>query len=410
MMKNKKMQYVWLFLILFIPAVTLYFNKIKLGLDLRGGTSVVLQAQGKIEADTMDKVRDIIERRVDGLGVTEPTLQINGTDRLIVELAGIKDSQKAVELIGTTAKLEFKIKNGDGSYGPTLLEGSAIKTANLGQGEFGRPAVDFTLDSKGAEIFAQITKENIGKPLAIMLDGKEQSAPVINSEIPGGKGQITTTSMEDAKNLTNLLKSGALPVNIKILEVRTIGATLGVESIKQTQFAGMLAMAAIWLFMFIIYKIPGLIANVVLAIYGFLVLASLSMVGATLTLPGIAGFILTLGMAVDANVITFERIKEELGKGYEMDEAIERGFSNGLPAIIDGNLTTLLVAAVLFFYGTGPVKGFAVTLSLGVMITMITAIFITKLFLQFTVDTFKIKGDNLFWKGVKKDELESDTI
>ena len=199
MMKNKKMQYVWLFLILFIPAVTLYFNKIKLGLDLRGGTSVVLQAQGKIEADTMDKVRDIIERRVDGLGVTEPTLQINGTDRLIVELAGIKDSQKAVELIGTTAKLEFKIKNSDGSYGPTLLEGSAIKTANLGQGEFGRPAGDFTLDSKGAEVFAQITKENIGKPLAIMLDGKEQSAPVINSEIPGGKGQITTTSMEDAK-------------------------------------------------------------------------------------------------------------------------------------------------------------------------------------------------------------------
>ena len=210
--------------------------------------------------------------------------------------------------------------------------------------------------------------------------------------------------------MTNLLKSGALPVNIKILEVRTIGATLGVESIKQTQFAGMLAMAAIWLFMFVIYKIPGLIANVVLAIYGFLVLASLSMVGATLTLPGIAGFILTLGMAVDANVITFERIKEELGKGYEMDEAIERGFSNGLPAIIDGNLTTLLVAAVLFFYGTGPVKGFAVTLSLGVMITMITAIFITKLFLQFTVDKFKIKGDTLFWKGVKKDELESDTI
>ncbi len=409
-MKNKKTEYIWLLIILVVPAIVLYINKIKLGLDLRGGTSVVLQAQGEIKTDTMDKVRDIIERRVDGLGVTEPTLQINGTDRLIVELAGIKDSQKAVELIGTTAKLEFKIKNSDGTYGPTLLEGSAIESASLGQGRYGTPAVDFTLNSEGAKIFSKITRENIGKPLAIMLDGKEQSAPQIQSEIPGGKGQITTGNAEDAKNLTNLLKSGALPVNIKILEVRTIGATLGAESIKQTQFAGMLAMGAIWLFMFLIYKIPGLIANVVLVIYGFLVMATLSMAGATLTLPGIAGFILTLGMAVDANVITFERIREELEKGYGLNDSIERGFSNGLPAIIDGNLTTLLIAGVLFFYGTGPVKGFAVTLSLGVMVTMITAIFITKLFLKFTVNTFKIKKEKLFWKGVKKDEFKSDTV
>ena len=409
-MKNKKTQYLWLLVILVVPAVILYFNKIKLGLDLRGGTSVVLQAQGKIESDTMDKVRDIIERRVDGLGVTEPVIQISGNDRLIVELAGIKDSQKAVELIGTTAKLEFKIKNQDGTYGPTLLGGSAIKTAVLSQGEFGRPAVDFTLDSKGAEVFAKITRENIGKPLAIMLDGKEQSAPVINSEISRGTGQITTNSREDAQKITNLLKSGALPVSIKILEVRTVGATLGVESIKQTQFAGILAMIAISLFMFIIYKIPGLIADVVLVIYGFLVLASLSLVGSTLTLPGIAGFILTLGMAVDANVITFERIKEEMGKGYSIDDSVEKGFENGLPAIIDGNLTTLLIAAVLFSFGTGPVRGFAVTLSLGVMITMLTAIFITKLFMRFVISTFHIKKEKLFWGGINDAKFESDTL
>ena len=409
-MKNKKTQYLWLLVILVVPAVILYFNKIKLGLDLRGGTSVVLQAQGKIESDTMDKVRDIIERRVDGLGVTEPVIQISGNDRLIVELAGIKDSQKAVELIGTTAKLEFKIKNQDGTYGPTLLEGSAIKTAVLSQGEFGRPAVDFTLDSKGAEVFAKITRENIGKPLAIMLDGKEQSAPVINSEISGGRGQITTNSREDAQKITNLLKSGALPVSIKILEVRTVGATLGVESIKQTQFAGILAMIAISLFMFAIYKIPGLIADVVLVIYGFLVLASLSLVGSTLTLPGIAGFILTLGMAVDANVITFERIKEEMSKGYSIDDSVEKGFENGLPAIIDGNLTTLLIAAVLFSFGTGPVRGFAVTLSLGVMITMLTAIFITKLFMRFVISTFHIKKEKLFWGGINDAKFESDTL
>ena len=409
-MKNKKTQYLWLLVILVVPAVILYFNKIKLGLDLRGGTSVVLQAQGKIESDTMDKVRDIIERRVDGLGVTEPVIQISGNDRLIVELAGIKDSQKAVELIGTTAKLEFKIKNQDGTYGPTLLGGSAIKTAVLSQGEFGRPAVDFTLDGQGAEIFAKITRENIGKPLAIMLDGKEQSAPVINSEISGGRGQITTNSREDAQKITNLLKSGALPVSIKILEVRTVGATLGVESIKQTQFAGILAMIAISLFMFAIYKIPGLIADVVLVIYGFLVLASLSLVGSTLTLPGIAGFILTLGMAVDANVITFERIKEEMGKGYSIEDSVAKGFENGLPAIIDGNLTTLLIAAVLFSFGTGPVRGFAVTLSLGVMITMLTAIFITKLFMRFVISTFHIKKEKLFWGGINDAKFESDTL
>ena len=327
-----------------------------------------------------------------------------------MELAGIKDSQKAVELIGTTAKLEFKIKNQDGTYGPTLLGGSAIKTAVLSQGEFGRPAVDFTLDGKGAEIFAKITRENIGKPLAIMLDGKEQSAPVINSEISGGTGQITTNSREDAQKITNLLKSGALPVSIKILEVRTVGATLGVESIKQTQFAGILAMIAISLFMFIIYKIPGLIADVVLVIYGFLVLASLSLVGSTLTLPGIAGFILTLGMAVDANVITFERIKEEMSKGYSIDDSVEKGFENGLPAIIDGNLTTLLIAAVLFSFGTGPVRGFAVTLSLGVMITMLTAIFITKLFMRFVISTFHIKKEKLFWGGINDAKFESDTL
>ena len=162
--------------------------------------------------------------------------------------------------------------------------------------------------------------------------------------------------------------------------------------------------------MFAIYKIPGLIADVVLVIYGFLVLASLSLVGSTLTLPGIAGFILTLGMAVDANVITFERIKEEMGKGYSIEDSVAKGFENGLPAIIDGNLTTLLIAAVLFSFGTGPVRGFAVTLSLGVMITMLTAIFITKLFMHFVISTFHIKKEKLFWGGIKDGKFESDTL
>ena len=400
-MKNKTIHYILLLAIIVIPGAILYRNKIKLGLDLRGGTYVVLQAQGKIESDTMDKVRDIVERRIDSLGVSEPVLQINGKDRLIVELAGIKDPQKAIDLIGTTAKLEFKIKNQDGTYGPTLLEGSAIKNATLVQGQFGQPEVAFELDTEGAEIFAKITRENVHKQLAIMLDGKEQSAPMINTEIPGGRGVITTNDPEDAQALTNLLKSGALPVSIKIMETRTVGATLGNESIQQTKMAGIIAMIAISLFMFAVYKIPGLIADVVLSIYGFLVLASFSMIGATLTLPGIAGFILTLGMAVDANVITFERIKEELRKGYSLEDAVENGFKNGLPAILDGNITTLLVASVLFFFGTGPVKGFAVTLTLGVLITIVTALFITKVLFKLVISTIKVKKEQLFWKGVK---------
>ena len=404
-MQNKKSHYVWLLLVIFVPALILYFNKVKLGLDLRGGTSVVLQAQGKIEADTMSKVRNIIERRVNSIGVAEPVIQLSGNDKLIVELAGIKDPQKAVELIGTTAKLEFRIKNKDGSYGPVLLEGSALKSAGVSRDQVGMPSVSFELNSQGANTFAKITRENIGKQLAIMLDNKEQSAPTINSEINGGSGIITGRfSMEEANNLANLLKSGALPVEIKIVENRTVGATLGVDSIKQTGIAGLIAMGVISVFMIAIYKLPGIVADIALLINGVLVLGLLSGIGAALTLPGIAGFILTLGMAVDSNVITYERIKEELRLGESLHDAVEKGYENAFPAIIDGNITTLLVAAVLFFLGTGPIKGFAVTLSLGVVATVITGVFVSKVILKLFIKTFNIKREQLFWKGALNED------
>ena len=404
-MQNKKSHYIWLLLVIFVPALILYFNKVKLGLDLRGGTSVVLQAQGKIEADTMSKVRNIIERRVNSIGVAEPVIQLSGNDKLIVELAGIKDPQKAIELIGTTAKLEFRIKNKDGSYGPVLLEGSALKTAGVSRDQVGMPSVSFELNSQGANTFAKITRENIGKQLAIMLDNKEQSAPTINSEINGGSGIITGRfSIEEANNLANLLKSGALPVEIKIVENRTVGATLGVDSIRQTGIAGLIALGVISVFMIAIYKIPGIVADIALLINGVLVLGLLSGIGAALTLPGIAGFILTLGMAVDSNVITYERIKEELRLGESLHDAVERGYENAFPAIIDGNLTTMLVAAVLFFLGTGPIKGFAVTLALGVVATVITGVFVSKIFLKLFIKTFNIKREQLFWKGALNED------
>ena len=404
-MQNKKSHYVWLLLVIFVPALILYFNKVKLGLDLRGGTSVVLQAQGKIEPDTMSTVKNIIERRVNSIGVAEPVIQLSGNDKLIVELAGIKDPQKAIELIGTTAKLEFRIKNKDGSYGPVLLEGSALKTAGVSKDQVGMPSVSFELNSQGANTFAKITRENIGKQLAIMLDNKEQSAPTINSEINGGSGIITGRfSMEEANNLANLLKSGALPVEIKIVENRTVGATLGVDSIRQTGIAGLIALGVISVFMIAIYKIPGIVADIALLINGVLVLGLLSGIGAALTLPGIAGFILTLGMAVDSNVITYERIKEELRLGESLHDAVERGYENAFPAIIDGNLTTMLVAAVLFFLGTGPIKGFAVTLALGVVATVITGVFVSKIFLKLFIKTFNIKREQLFWKGALNED------
>ena len=404
-MQNKKSHYVWLLLVIFVPALILYFNKVKLGLDLRGGTSVVLQAQGKIEPDTMNKVKNIIERRVNSIGVAEPVIQLSGNDKLIVELAGIKDPQKAIELIGTTAKLEFRIKNKDGSYGPVLLEGSALKSAGVSRDQVGMPSVSFELNSQGANTFAKITRENIGKQLAIMLDNKEQSAPTINSEINGGSGIITGRfSIEEANNLANLLKSGALPVEIKIVENRTVGATLGVDSIRQTGIAGLIALGVISVFMIAIYKIPGIVADIALLINGVLVLGLLSGIGAALTLPGIAGFILTLGMAVDSNVITYERIKEELRLGESLHDAVERGYENAFPAIIDGNLTTMLVAAVLFFLGTGPIKGFAVTLALGVVATVITGVFVSKIFLKLFIKTFNIKREQLFWKGALNED------
>lgn len=403
-MKVRKIDYIILCLLILISALTLFYNKINLGLDLKGGTYIVLQARGDIESDTMDKVRDIVDRRINNLGVSEPVIQISGNNRLIVELAGIDDPQKAIDLIGTTAKLEFKIKNQDATYGETLLEGSAIKTANLSQGQFGQPEVAFELNQEGAVIFEEITRENVGRQLAIMLDGIEQSAPVINTAISGGRGVITTNNVEDAKNLTNLLKSGALPVNIDILETRTVGATLGVESIEQTKMAGILSFIAIGLFMILIYKIPGLIADFVLIIYGLFTLGAFSALGATMTLPGIAGFILTLGMVVDSNIITFERIKEEMGKGRTLNESIEYGFKNGLPAILDGNITTLLIAIVLFFFGTGPIKGFAVTLAIGTIITLVTALFVTRIIFSLVVRIFKIKRNQLFWKEISKYE------
>lgn len=381
---------------------------IKLGLDLSGGAYVVLEAVAdgdtKIDNDAMNRLIEVLDRRVNGIGVAESSIQKAGDNRVIVELPGLQDTEEAINLIGKTALLEFKLMDDNGNLGETLLTGSYLKNADVSYDNLGRPQIQFEMTTEGAKIFAQITRENIGKQLAITLDGEVQTAPRINTEIPSGSGVISGNySVEEAKGMATLLNAGALPVKAEIAEVRTVGATLGEESIAQSKTAAMVSVILVCVFMLIFYRLPGIVADIALAMFGFITFACMIFIGATLTLPGIAGFILSLGMAVDANVVIYERIKEELAFGNTIKNSIQSGFGKGFIAIFDSNLTTLIVAAILFTFGTGPIKGFAVTLALGTAASMFTAITATRTLLLSFVSIFGITNPKLF--GVK---LEGD--
>ncbi|MDR3258349.1 MAG: protein translocase subunit SecD [Fusobacteriaceae bacterium] len=397
-------------ILIVLGAIWLAFYKpIKLGLDLKGGVYVVLEAviddeikkEGTVD-DAMKRLIEVLDRRINGIGVAESVVQRAGDNRIIIELPGIKDTEEAVNMIGKTALLEFKIKNADGTLGETLLTGSALRTAGVSNDELGRPQITFEMTQDGAEKFALITKNNIGRQLAITLDGIEQTAPVIQSEIPSGRGQITGKyTNTEAKSMAMLLNAGALPIRAEIAETRTVGASLGDESIAQSQKAGVLAIILICGFMLLFYKLPGIVADMALIIFGIITLGVLNFIDATLTLPGIAGIILSAGMAVDANVIIFERIKEELRHGNSILNAINAGFSKGFIAIFDSNITTLIICAILFPFGTGPIKGFAITLALGVLASMFTAVIITKILLLTFITTFNLKNPKYF--GIKEE-------
>ena len=338
-----------------------------------------------------------MDRRINGIGVAESVVQKAGANRVIIELPGISDTTEAINMIGKTALLEFKIMDEHGNLGPTLLTGGALKKAQVGYGNLGEPQINFEMKPEGAIEFARITRENVGKQLAIVLDGKVQTAPVIRTEIPGGTGSISGNyTVEEAKRTATLLNSGALPIKAEIIETRTVGASLGDESIAASVVAGKVAMALIGVFMLIFYRFPGIVADIALVCFSIITFALLQFIGATLTLPGIAGLILSAGMAVDANVIIFERIKEELGFGNTIRGAINAGFSKGFVAIFDSNLTTLIITGILFIFGTGPVKGFAVTLTIGTIASMFTAIVMTKVLLLVFVETFHITNPKLF--------------
>ena len=357
----------------------------KLGLDLKGGMNVILTAKErkgtKITPDTMKQARFVIEQRVNALGVSEPEIGTQGGRNILVQLPGVKDPEKVLDIIGKTALLEFKeVKSGSGGVaggmllGSTALTGDALKKAQVEFDNLGKPKVGLAFNQKGAKKFGELTKRLKGKQLAIVLDGKVMSAPTVQTEITGGKAEITGKfTLDEVKRLVLVLNSGRLPVHLEISENRTIGPTLGSESLRAGLIAGILGLALVALFMVGFYRLFGLIAWLALAIFGATLFTLLAAVKATLTLPGIAGIILMIGIAADSSIIIFERIKEEVKRGKTMRVAMESGFNLGFQTFLDADLVTFITALILFLFGIGPVKGFALTLMLGVGADLFTS-------------------------------------
>lgn len=386
-------------------------EKINLGLDLQGGMHLLLEADmarvppGESVKDTVDAALEIIRNRVDQFGVKEPTIARQGQKRIIVDLPGIEQSQRAIDIIGKTALLEFQLIDEEanmekalkGNVPPedellydsqgkpylvkeeVLLTGRAMKDARVEIDQWNQPYVAIEFTGEGAEKFADITGRHIGERLAIILDDVVKSAPVIKTRITGGKAVIEGNfSMEEANELRIVLKSGALPVPLNIIQNTTIGPSLGRDSIRKGLISGMIGLVAVLIFMGIYYKKAGLIANAALLLNLLFLMAALAALKATLTLPGIAGIILIIGMSIDANVIIFERVREELGRERAPRSAVDVGYDKALRTILDANITTLIVALILFQFGTGPIKGFATTLSIGILASLFTAVVVTR--------------------------------
>ncbi|MTI03653.1 MULTISPECIES: protein translocase subunit SecD [Alphaproteobacteria] len=374
----------------------------------QGDTIIVQLSEAEKLASNDRTVRqalEIIRRRIDEVGTREPTIQRQGTDRILIQVPGIGSASELKEIIGTTAQLTFNpvVRRGsdpdavpgigeeivpsideDGVYytieSAPVVTGEELVDAQPSFDQNGRPAVSFRFNTSGARKFGDYTLENIGAPFAIVLDDEVISAPVIQSHIPGGSGIITGNfTVEESTNLAVLLRAGALPAGLEFLEERTIGPELGQDSIDAGKVATIVAFVAVLVFMALSYGLFGLFANVALIINVGLIFGLLSLIGATLTLPGIAGIVLTVGMAVDANVLIFERIREELKSAKGPARAIELGYEKALSAILDANVTTFITAVILFAMGSGPVRGFAITLGLGILTSVFTAIFVTRL-------------------------------
>lgn len=397
----------------------------RLGLDLVGGAHLEYQADlsslapGQSAEEAMSGVRDVIERRVNVFGVSEPLIQIQGKDRLIVELAGIQDVKQAIDSIGQTPLLEFRAELTeaekkakpasdvpviDGSllqngvtqldlqnalsfytdFKPTALSGKNLKRSTVTFNPTTRgPEVSLEFDDEGAKIFAELTRNSIGRRIAIYLDGSVLTAPTVQNEITNGSAVITGRyTPEEAKQLATRLNAGALPVKINLVSQSTVGASLGKESLDASLIAGLYGLMFVGLFMILYYRLPGLVSVFALLIYSAIVLFIYKLIPVTLTLSGVAGFILSLGIAVDANVLIFARMREELKAGRTISQSMQEGFRRAWSSIRDGHVTTLLGALILYIFTSSIVKGFALTLGIGVLTSLFTATFVSRIFLR----------------------------
>ena len=396
-------------------------DKLKLGLDIKGGVHIRLEvdkdklgerANTKDIGEAADRALEILRNRIDGLGVSEPLLQREGEGGIVVQLPGLSDYKRAQDIILSTAQLEFRMVSNyrvadysdkDGKVDPKrlpkdiayfagkgvgeeylceklLLTGETLVDAHVETDSYGRPIIAFKFNPEGGREFGRITGANVNRRLAIILDQKVYSAPVIKSRIPGGSGIIEGSfTDEEAKDLALILKAGALPAPLKITSQYVVGPSLGADSVRKGTTAAFFGFLLVLLFMALYYRLSGFIADIGMIMNIIYLMGILVALKATLTLPGIAGIVLTVGMSVDANVLIFERIREELLAGKTIRAAIEAGYKRALTAIIDTHVTTLITAVVLFQFGTGPIKGFAVTLTLGVTLSLFTAVVITKM-------------------------------
>lgn len=418
-MKNKKILF-WVIIVLVIGCIAVIMTKpTKLGLDLVGGSRLVLEAQTtdtvkKITSDNMDSLKFAIENRINAIGVAETVVQKQGDRRLIIEIPDVSDPQKAKEFLGDTAELEFKrpvqTMSGAEAWESTGLTGKDLKkslvSTNSQNGEY---VVSLEFHDAGSKKFAKLTKELVGKPMAIFFNGELQSAPVIQEPIIGGRAQISGGEggfeYEQAKNMVDLLNAGALPVPAKIIEENTVGPTLGADSIANSKFAGLIGLAFVMIFMVAYYRVPGLVADVALIIYSLIVFSIFKLIPVTLTLAGIAGFILSIGMAVDANILIFERTKEELKEGRSLFTAINLGFDRAFTSIFDSNMSTIITCFILYMFGSNVVKGFALTLAIGTIVSMFSAITVTKNFMHLLFGTGHLKHPE--WFGIRADEINT---
>lgn len=405
---------------------------IKLGLDLRGGLQALLEADVPadtvVSAEELTNAKNILQNRANALGVSEIVMQTAGDRRIVAEFPGVTNPEEVVSALKQTALLEFvdmgttpvaegtvvvtdfgmenapaTTESGETIY-HTVMTGAGLQTASVSRGTTGEYAISFVLKSDAKDIFGEYTTTHQNQYLAIILDKVAISVPVINTPITDGEGQISGSfTQETAQTLAVQLRSGALPIPIKVVQSRTVGATLGEESIRKSVLAGIIGMVVVILFMALNYRMPGIIADLALICYALFSLMLFKLIPVTLTLPGIAGFILSVGMAVDANVLIFERLKEELRGGRNLRQAIDLAWSRAWPSIRDSNTSTLITCAILFIFGNtfgaSMVKGFSVTLALGVLVSLFTAITVTRTFLHSVLDSIKL-AEHPRWFGL----------